>query len=185
MFTGWGIRTLSSAMGGYNPLSCHNGSVWPHDTAICVAGLMRYGFIDPAQRIASGLLEAAAHFDHRLPELFCGFSRTDFDRPVPCPTSCSPQAWASAAPLLLLRSLLRFEPQLDRHRVWCSPVVPERFLPLNARHVRLGEYDLSIEVRGDDWQLAGLEGTGVQLLRHPRPPNADHDTHVAPSQPDS
>ena len=104
MDSGFGLRTLASTMGAYNPMSYHNGSVWPHDTAIAVAGLLRYrhvpGAVALAQRLASGLLDAAESFGGRLPELFCGFPRSQFRSPVPYPTSCSPQAWASAAALV-------------------------------------------------------------------------------------
>ena len=103
MFSGFGIRTLATSASAYNPMSYHNGSVWPHDNAICAAGLMRYGFVPQAQQVATGILEAADRFGGRLPELFCGFDRADFAAPVAYPTSCSPQAWAAAAPFLLLR----------------------------------------------------------------------------------
>ncbi|MGV0802743.1 amylo-alpha-1,6-glucosidase, partial [Mycolicibacterium elephantis] len=87
MDSGFGLRTLASSMGAYNPMSYHNGSVWPHDTAIVVAGLMRYrhvpGAVDLAERLATGLLDAAASFGGRLPELYCGFSRSEFRSPVP------------------------------------------------------------------------------------------------------
>jgi glycogen debranching enzyme len=115
MFTGWGIRTLASSMARFNPMSYHNGSVWPHDNALCTSGLMRYGFVEHAQKVVTGLLEAAAHLGHRLPELFCGFTR-DY------PTSCSPQAWAAATPFSLLRSLLRFDPELPAWQVRCALV---------------------------------------------------------------
>ena len=72
MFSGWGIRTLASSMTGYNPISYHNGSVWPHDNAICAAGLMRYGFADEAHRVMEGIVHAAGSFGNRLPELFAG-----------------------------------------------------------------------------------------------------------------
>jgi glycogen debranching enzyme len=98
MFSGWGVRTLGSDMGAYNPASYHNGSVWPHDNAIIAAGLLRYGFVEEAQRISSALFEAADYSDGRLPELFCGFSREQFDEPIPYPTACSPQAWAATTP---------------------------------------------------------------------------------------
>ena len=130
MFSGWGIRTLATSMGAYNPMSYHNGSVWPHDNALCAAGLMRYGFVDHAQRVAVAILDAATHFQHRLPELFCGFPREMFAEPVPYPTSCSPQAWAAATPLHLLRTLLRFDPQVPTGRLWCDPAIPSRYLPL-------------------------------------------------------
>lgn len=78
-------------MTAYNPMSYHNGSVWPHDNALCAAGLIRYGFAGHAQRIAEAVFDAAGHSGHRLPELFCGFSRTDYPVPVPYPTPCWPQ----------------------------------------------------------------------------------------------
>jgi glycogen debranching enzyme len=113
MFTGWGVRTLSSAMTSYNPVSYHNGSVWPHDNALLVAGLVRYGRHDAAARIAQALVETAGAFGGRLPELFCGFGREDLPFPVPYPTSCSPQAWAAATPIALATSLLGVDPDQE------------------------------------------------------------------------
>jgi glycogen debranching enzyme len=174
LFTGWGIRTLSSSMGAYNPMSYHNGSVWPHDTAICVAGLTRYGFVDHAQRVTAGLLDAAEHFEHRLPELFCGFAREEFTDPIPYPTSCSPQAWASAAPLLLLRSMLRFDPDVGAGRLWCAPAVRDRFVPLRVGGIRVGSQNATIEVRADSWEIGGLDrSSGIELIRAARPAVVD------------
>jgi glycogen debranching enzyme len=155
MFTGWGIRTLSGGMGAYNPMSYHNGSVWPHDTALCVAGMARYGHMDQAQRVALGLLDAAAVFGGRLPELFAGFSRDDIPVPVPYPAACSPQAWASAAPIELLRALLRLQP--GEGRLSCDPALPGRFLPLVLGNVafRGGRYD--IHVREHDWEIRDVD----------------------------
>jgi glycogen debranching enzyme len=170
MFSGWGIRTLAASMTAYNPMSYHNGSVWPHDNALCAAGLIRYGFTGHAQRIAEAIFDAAGHFGHRLPELFCGFARTDHPVPVPYPASCSPQAWAAAAPLQLLHSLLRFTPELSAGRVWCAPAVPERYLPLHLRNLRLGKSRLIIDVQDYGWELAGLDGAGIELIRAPWPP---------------
>jgi glycogen debranching enzyme len=110
LFSGWGIRTLSTAIRSHNPVSYHNGSVWPHDSALCAAGPMRYGFVDEALRVIEGLLGAAEAGGGRLPELFAGFSRSEFSSPAAYPTSCSPQAWAAATPHLILRLLLRLEP---------------------------------------------------------------------------
>src|SRR5437660_7329873 len=110
MFTGWGLRTLGSNMGGYNPISYHCGSVWPHDTTIAAAGLMRYGFVEGAQKLIMALLDAAHRQGGRLPELYSGLDRREFPTVVSYPTSCSPQAWASASPILALRTLLRFDP---------------------------------------------------------------------------
>jgi glycogen debranching enzyme len=104
MFSGYGIRTLSSEHPSYNPLSYHRGSVWPHDTALITAGMLGHGH-ETGTDVVDGLLGAADSFDGRLPELFSGHSPSDHDVPVPYPASCSPQAWAAAAPLMLLRSL--------------------------------------------------------------------------------
>jgi glycogen debranching enzyme len=163
MFSGWGIRTLASSMAAYNPMSYHNGSVWPHDSALCAAGLMRYGFVGEATRVATALLDAARHFDHRLPELFCGFARAEFDRPIPYPTSCSPQAWASAAPLQLLRSLLRLEPNAPHGEVNCAPVVPERYLPLFLGPITVGPVSVSIDVDSEGWTARGSDQRAIKV----------------------
>jgi glycogen debranching enzyme len=168
MFSGWGIRTLAASMAAYNPMSYHNGSVWPHDNALCAAGLVRYGFVEQAQRVAQAILSAASTFGQRLPELYCGFARPDFPAPVPYPTSCSPQAWAAAAPLQLLHSLLRFAPDLTGGRLWCDPAVPARYLPLRVSGLGLGNSQLAIDVHEGGWELAGLDGAGIELIRAPR-----------------
>jgi glycogen debranching enzyme len=164
MFSGWGLRTLSSSMAAYNPMSYHNGSVWPHDTALCASGLMRYGYVGHAQRLIEGLLDAASYFDHRLPELFCGFGRNEFPVPVPYPTSCSPQAWAAATPFLLLRSLLRFHPELPAGQIRCTPAVPARYLPLGVSNLRVAGMSLDLDVQPDGWHLDGLDGSPIELV---------------------
>ncbi|MQY24933.1 amylo-alpha-1,6-glucosidase [Nocardia aurantia] len=166
MNSGFGLRTLSSNMGAYNPMSYHNGSVWPHDTAIVVAGLLRYrhipGAIELATRLADGLLDAAASFGGRLPELFCGFPRSRFSAPVPYPTSCSPQAWASAAPLLLVRSFLGLEPDAPHRTLTVLPHLPARWGRIALTELRLGGAVIDLAVEGnkvttanlpDDWHL--------------------------------
>jgi glycogen debranching enzyme len=110
MFSGWGVRTLADGQPVYSPIEYHNGTVWPHDTALVAAGLARYGRRHEANRLAVALLEAAPHFQHRLPEAFAGYPRTMTRVPVEYPSACSPQAWASGAPLLLLRIMLGLEP---------------------------------------------------------------------------
>ena len=108
MFSGWGVRTLSSEATAYNPLSYHLGSVWPHDNGLIVSGLMRYGLAEPATKIFDGMFEAATRFrDFRLPELFCGYPRSDAENePVRYPVACSPQAWAAGSLLHALSNLL-------------------------------------------------------------------------------
>ncbi|PZG02694.1 amylo-alpha-1,6-glucosidase [Micromonospora deserti] len=111
MFSGWGVRTLSTADVGYNPIGYHVGTVWPHDNSIIAAGLARYGYRDEANRIALAMLHAAAYSEHRLPEAFSGYDRSFGREPVPYPTACNPQAWASGAPLLFLRTMLGLRPR--------------------------------------------------------------------------
>jgi glycogen debranching enzyme len=117
---------------------------------------MRYGFVEQAQTVAMGLLDAAAHFGGRLPELFCGFDRADFPVPVPYPTSCSPQAWASAAPVLLMRALLRLDPDVPGRRLGLDPALPGRLLPFSIDQLPLAQARLRIAVESHDWKIIGL-----------------------------
>ncbi|SDJ27071.1 Glycogen debranching enzyme (alpha-1,6-glucosidase) [Actinokineospora alba] len=156
MWTGFGVRTLATTTGAYNPVSYHNGSVWPHDSAIAAAGLMRYGFVEKAQQVAKGILDAAEHFGGRLPELFCGFDRTEFPSPIPYPTSCSPQAWAAAAPILLAQTLLRFQPDLPDGTVQFAPVLPTRMTPIRIESLPLADFRLTLEVTETNSSIEGL-----------------------------
>jgi glycogen debranching enzyme len=171
MDSGFGLRTLATTMGAYNPMSYHNGSVWPHDTAIAVAGMLRYrhvpGAVALAEHLASGLLDAAETFGGRLPELFCGFPRSQFHFPVPYPTSCSPQAWASAAPLLLLRSFLGLDPHVPQRKLSVSAHLPTAWGRIALTDLRLGGLTVHLEAEGelvkthglsDDWQLVTPSG---------------------------
>jgi glycogen debranching enzyme len=106
MWSGWGIRTMSTGDSGYSPIEYHNGTVWPHDTALTAEGMRRYGYRDQAGTLVAALLDAAVHFDHLLPEAFAGYPRAQTRAPVEYPTACRPHAWAAAAPLLGLRTLL-------------------------------------------------------------------------------
>ena len=124
LFSGWGVRTLSKDDEGFNPIGYHLGTVWPHDNSLIALGLVRYGFREEANRIALALLEAATHSAYRLPEAFSGYDRSLSRFPVPYPTACSPQAWATAAPLLLVRAMLGVEAR-DR-RLLLHPDVPEQ-----------------------------------------------------------
>ncbi len=167
MFSGWGVRTLGTSMARYNPISYHNGSVWPHDSAICAAGLMRYGHVEHAHRIIDGLLDVADALGGRLPELFAGIDRRDLSAPAAYPTSCSPQAWAAAAPLLLLRSVLRFDPWVRRGRVHLAPELPARLTRLALDGVQVDGRSLDIRVDSDDVGVAGLEGLELLRTAHP------------------
>ncbi len=154
MFSGWGVRTLATTMGAYDPLSYHNGSVWPHDTALCVAGLAAYGHTEEATTIALGLLDAAALLDHRLPELLGGFTPDEVPVPVPYPAACAPQAWASAAPVELLRSLIGLRPTPDGPT--CDPMLPARFLPLALRDLGCGDGRFDVTVDHTGWSVRAV-----------------------------
>jgi glycogen debranching enzyme len=134
LFSGWGVRTMAEGEGGYNPVEYHNGTVWPHDNSLIVAGLRRYGHVEEAGRIAGALLDAAPYFDYRLPEVFAGFSRALTHAPVLYPTACTPQAWSAAAPLLLLTATLGLEPEPDGLRR--DPHLPPQFGQLALDGVR-------------------------------------------------
>ncbi|HEV3365629.1 MAG TPA: amylo-alpha-1,6-glucosidase, partial [Acidimicrobiia bacterium] len=167
LFCGWGVRTLGENVKGYNPISYHCGSVWPHDNAIAAAGLMRYGFVDEAQQIMEGMIAAAPFFDNRLPELFAGLSRDLFRFPVSYPTSCSPQAWAAASPLLFLRTMLRFEPDIRNATLHLTPRVPEWIGTLALEQVPLMGGYLSVRVDGDRLDVRSLP-EGLTIVQEPR-----------------
>jgi glycogen debranching enzyme len=133
MYSGWGIRTLADGQAAFNPIAYHNGTVWPHDTALVAAGLARYGRRLDANRLAVALLEAAGHFAHRLPEAFAGYRRSETAVPVEYPTACTPQAWAAGTPLLLLRVMLGLEPA--EHGLAVRPFLPDGVSRLVVRAI--------------------------------------------------
>lgn len=122
LFSGWGIRTMAKGEGSYNPIGYHVGTVWPHDTSIIAWGMRRYGYKEEAARLSLGILEAAVFFRYRLPEAFAGYPREATQFPVEYPTACSPQAWATGAPLLLIRTLLGLES--DGAHLIVDPAIP-------------------------------------------------------------
>lgn len=148
-FSGWGIRTVASGQGRYNPMSYHNGSVWPHDNALIAAGLARYGHSAAALRVFGGLYDASAHFaQHRLPELFCGFERRPGEGPTLYPVACSPQAWAAATVTSLLQSCLSLQVDAVQGVVSLhAPRLPEFIerLHLTALQVGAGSVDLTLQ----------------------------------------
>ena len=170
LFSGWGVRTLARSMGAYNPMGYHTGSVWPHDNALIASGLIRYGFVREAQIIAQGILSVSDRFGGRLPELFCGFDRTEFVDPVPYPTSGSPQAWAAAAPVMFLRTLLRMDPWIPSGEVRIAPVLPDAYLPMRLDRLALAHKRVTIGVTTDGFTIDGL-GPDISLIREPRNPH--------------
>jgi glycogen debranching enzyme len=141
LFTGWGVRTMSSGDAGFNPIEYHNGTVWPHDTAIIAEGLRRYGFVEEATKLAMSVFAAARAFDHEAPEVFAGFDRERTTVPVEYPTASRPQAWSSAAPLLALRTLLGLDVEDGELRT--APFLPDELgrLRLKGVHVGGGRFD--------------------------------------------
>jgi glycogen debranching enzyme len=168
MFSGFGLRTLATSARAYNPVSYHNGSVWPPDNALCAAGLARYGFIDEAHRVIQAQLAVARSHHGRLPELFAGFDRADLAVPASYPTSCSPQAWAAAAPLLWLRTLLRLDPWASANKTWFDPHLPEGMSRLAVSGIRVGAQTLTVTVEGDHVSVDG--SGGLEVVRAARPP---------------
>jgi glycogen debranching enzyme len=150
MFNGWGIRTLSSDMVAYNPMSYHNGSVWPHDNALIARGLRKVEHSQASERIFTGLFEAARLMQYkRLPELFCGFPRdSGTDPPVRYPVACSPQAWSAAAVFSLIQTSLNLKPDLANNRLFITqPRLPSWINQLTFRRLRLGSKVLDIQFR--------------------------------------
>jgi len=166
MCSGWGVRTMATSMARFDALSYHNGSVWPHDSALAAAGLMRYGFVDESVQLIEQLLDAAARNDGRLPELYAGLSRADIAVPVAYPSSCSPQAWASAAPLLMLRTLLRLEPRTDVGGYVVSPVTEGRLID----EVELSFAGSRVGVRSNPGAAAEVTGLPADVEVETEPP---------------
>src|SRR5262245_41296138 len=133
LFSGWGIRTLSTRDRGFNPIGYHLGTVWPHDNSIIAMGLSRYGYREEANRIAVAMVEAAATTGYRLPEAFSGYPRSVSRFPVPYPTACSPQAWATGAPLAMMRAMLGLDAANGELTV--DPVVPHAFGRVEIRRI--------------------------------------------------
>jgi glycogen debranching enzyme len=165
MDSGWGLRTYASGQPGFNPIGYHTGSIWPHDNAIAAAGLKRVGRHDEANRIATRIFEAARHSpEFRLPELFCGFTRDSSTAPVPYPVACSPQAWAAAAPLFLLQTMLGMRArasdgilELDR------PHLPSWLGKVTVHNLRVGSE--SVDLLFHRWRGT----TSAEVLRRSGP----------------
>lgn len=163
-YSGWGIRTVASGEARYNPISYHNGSVWPHDNALIAAGLARYGFKDMAGEILSALLAVSTFVDlQRLPELFCGLERRTREGPTLYPVACSPQAWAAGSVFLLLQSCLGLSLEAKRKQIRLdSPYLPDSLPDLWIRDLRVGGacVDLFLERRADLVHLQILDKRG-------------------------
>jgi glycogen debranching enzyme len=169
MFSGWGIRTISSVENRYNPMSYHNGSIWPHDNGMIAAGFSRYRFDDLIMAPFTGLFDASVTMDgHRLPELFCGFHRRNGEGPTLYPVACSPQAWASGVVFSLIQSCLRLSVDADAHRLSIDRAVLPPFLTsLRIFNLELpfGEVDLLFEQHPLDVSVTVLRKRGDVEVR--------------------
>lgn len=167
MYSGWGIRTLSAKQNAYNPLSYHNGSVWPHDNALIAFGLCNYALKVMADRVFTSLYEACPHFAyHRLPELFCGMARKPNDTPVHFPVACSPQAWASGAFFMMLQGLIGIEPDAVHHRLFVRrPRLPSVISELMVHDMRIGASTLTLKMtrQNDRTSVAVVDRTGEPI----------------------
>ena len=163
-FTGWGIRTVGSEEARYNPLSYHNGSVWPHDNALIASGMAKYGLRELAGQILMSLLDASSAVDlHRLPELFCGLNRRPGEGPTLYPVACSPQAWAAAAVFLVLQACLGLSIDgCKKHVVFDQPYLPEGIPQLRIENLRIdrGRTDLLLERNAGTVQIEVLAKHG-------------------------
>lgn len=145
-FSGWGIRTVAGSEARFNPMSYHNGSVWPHDNALIAMGLARYEFKPSALKIMTGLYEASRYVDlHRLPELFCGFVRRPGGSPTLYPVACSPQAWASASVFLLLQACLGLTVQAQNSTIQLSnPLLPDFLQEIRVTNLKVGQASVDL-----------------------------------------
>ncbi len=170
LFSGWGVRTLGASMGAYDPLGAHTGAVWPHDNALCVAGLVRYGLVDEAHRLMLAQLDAADVDGGRL-SVLCGFDRDDITAPARFPDACETRAWSAAAPLLHLRSLLRLDPYVPQGKLWLSPVLPDAIRSLRVERIPLLGGTVTVSVDGGGVEVDDLPA-GIEVLAEPRRPLA-------------
>ncbi|MFN5690558.1 amylo-alpha-1,6-glucosidase, partial [Bradyrhizobium sp.] len=160
-FSGWGIRTVASGEVRYNPMSYHDGSIWPHDNALIALGLSRYGLKHAVEQVFGGLFEAASYMDlRRLPELFCGFRREKHRGPTLYPVACAPQAWASATPFTLLEAALGLEFDAARGEIRLrNPRLPAFLDWVVLRDLRLGSSTIDLRIRRHD------EDISMEVLR--------------------
>jgi glycogen debranching enzyme len=168
-FSGWGVRTIASGQARYNPMSYHNGSVWPHDNAVVAAGLARYGFTAAASRILDAMFSLSEVVDlYRFPELICGFHRRHGEHPTLYPVACAPQAWAAGAVYLLIQASLGLRVEALEQRVSCTrAALPESIESLQINNLRVGSaiVDLRLERHAYDVGVRVLRRTGeVEII---------------------
>ena len=164
-FSGWGVRTIARGEPRYNPMSYHNGSIWPHDNSLIALGLSRYGLNEHAERVFEAAFAAASYMDlRRLPELYCGFRRRRGAGPTLYPVACSPQAWASGALFLMIQAMLGLEFAPEAREITLrNPRLPASFEQITLRQLSVGGGSVDIELRraGDHVSLRVLRNSGA------------------------
>ncbi|MFC0187087.1 glycogen debranching N-terminal domain-containing protein [Fictibacillus aquaticus] len=168
MFSGYGIRTMAEGEAGYNPMSYHDGSIWPHDNSLSILGMSKSGHQDAANKAITGLLNAAAHFEYdRLPELFCGYDDKNGKKAVKYPVACSPQAWAAGTPLIFIQSLLGLFPDSLNSKIYLTPALLSDMTELTVENITAGKGHLSLTVKriGNETAVVVVENTtGYELV---------------------
>ncbi len=160
-FSGWGIRTIAAGEARYNPMSYHNGSVWPHDNALVAMGIAQYGFRKEVSKILSGLFNAAIAVDlHRLPELFCGFHKRQGQEPTLYPVACAPQAWASGSVFMMLQAVLGLSFSYENPQIrFYRPTLPDYIDSIRIMNMKVGKGEVDLIIRRDQHEA------GVHVLR--------------------
>jgi glycogen debranching enzyme len=174
MFSGWGIRTIAQSEARYNPMSYHNGSIWPHDNAIIAYGFSRYDLMDEVSKVLKAVFDTAVHADdYRLPELFCGFDRIKGQGPTSYPVACAPQAWSVGALFMLIQSCLGMRIHAAQNTIsFCHPVLPSFLKEITISNLRLNDKQVILQIRrskeGIDVALLSA-GTDVKIELHNKP----------------
>jgi glycogen debranching enzyme len=167
MWSGWGIRTLSSDHPAYNPHSYQNGSVWPHDNGIIAMGLRRYGFVAEALKVARGVSGAASYFmQHQVPELYSGLPQTPTSFPVQYPGANTPQAWAAGSCFSFLQTILGLSPDAPNGRLYLDPALPDWMPDLELHDLRLNDqvFDLRFWRDGAETRWTVLRGDAERVI---------------------
>ncbi|WP_078382801.1 amylo-alpha-1,6-glucosidase [Sutcliffiella halmapala] len=170
MFTGYGLRTMGKGEAGYNPMSYHDGSIWPHDNSMVLLGMSKLQQQEKANIIVEGLMEVAAHFEYdRLPELFCGYDKS-LGKAVKYPVACSPQAWAAGTPLVFVQTILGLFPNVLQGEIQLNPVLPSSMNELVIEGMRIGEGNLSLKVSKNINEIVTVEilenSTGCKVVQN-------------------
>jgi glycogen debranching enzyme len=189
MWSGWGIRTLSADNPAFNPLSYQRGSVWPHDNAIIAAGMKRYGFHEQANRVARGILDAAAHFEsYRLPEVFAGLPREEASFPVQYLGANIPQAWAAGSVFQLIQMMLGLDADVPNGRLWVDPTLPDWIPSLELSNLKVGKTRLDLciwrENEATRFAVSSQHGDRLDVLPGPRSGDPDCPTGGAQGEPE-